>query len=88
MKGGRDSRDSTFVLLKRCLSGSRPANEREREREREGLRPWQSCLTPFLDGQDVFDWWTHDPAFRERHQGEISDYEDTLFEEDLDAETE
>ena len=49
------------------------------EREREGLPPGYLHLTPFLDGQDVFDWWTHDPAFKERHQGEISEYEDTLF---------
>jgi len=28
----------------------------------------------------VFDWWTHDPAFKKRHQGELSDFKDTLFE--------
>ena len=36
--------------------------------------------TPFLDGQDVFDWWTHDPAFIERHQDELSEYKNVLFE--------
>jgi len=28
-------------------------------------------LTPFLDGQDVFDWWMRRPAFKERHQEEL-----------------
>ena len=37
--------------------------------------------TPFLDGQDVFDWWTHDPAFIERHQDELSEKRNTLFDD-------
>lgn len=28
--------------------------------------------TPFLDGQDVMDWWLHRPAFIEKHQNELS----------------
>ena len=52
----------------------------ERERERLGLPAHISVSTPFLDGQDVFDWWMHRPAFIERHQNELSDFKDTLFE--------
>ena len=38
--------------------------------------------TPFLDGQDVMDWWTHDPAFKKRHQDEFgkTDLFDSLEE--------
>lgn len=49
-------------------------------------RPEMQSSTPFLDGQDVFDWWTHDPAFIERHQDELSEKRNTLFD-DFEEET-
>ena len=74
---------STSAPFRRCWirSSTRP----KRERERLGLRPLISVSTPFLDGQDVMDWWMHRPAFIERHQNELEDYKDTLFEEEFDG---
>lgn len=27
---------------------------------------WKAPFSPFIDGQDVFDYWMHDPAFKQR----------------------
>lgn len=33
-----------------------------------GVHPTHKGSAPFSDGQDVLDWWTRDPAFKEKHQ--------------------
>ena len=46
---------------------------------------WDAPFEMFHDGQDAFDWWMHDPAFRQRR----SFFQETgneLFMEDDDAE--
>ena len=51
-----------------------------------GVRKEYESSTPFLDGQDVFDWWMHRPAFKERHQEEFAKMNNELFAlEDTDA---
>lgn len=71
-----------YIRIFQKMLDSQFYTAREREREKLGLPARISVSTPFLDGQDVFDWWMHRPAFIERHQNELSDFKNTLFEED------
>lgn len=50
-------------------------------------KPWTAKFEMFKDGQDMFDWWMHDPEFWRRRQGaEIRENE--LFSQEADDDEE
>ena len=84
-RDGPDTRNNTSLSSKGFLTDTRRKTRkwqpRERERERDGLRHELCFSTPFLDGQDMFDWWMYRPAFKERHQSELAKMNNELFKE-------
>ena len=55
----RITRSNTYGHSRRCWMSSNP---------RGGGQPAHKGSAPFSDGQDVLDWWTRNPAFKEKHQ--------------------
>ena len=48
---------------------------------------WTGSFELFTDGQDMFDWWMHDPAFKER-RGFVEGMKDGLFSQEADNDEE
>lgn len=50
----------------------------------ENGRPWTGPFEVFTDGQDAFDWWMHDPSFKER-RNYVPGMDGSLFDEEADT---
>lgn len=53
-------------------------------RDIEEGKPWNYEWEVFRDGQDMFDWWMHDPIFWQRRGGKAEDFFKEEEEEDVE----